>query len=305
MEHAGLYDVTGLTDRHDITIKVTGNTPIGWGALGIREVAPAAPPSPYGVLLCTHGKVVKSELFGQSTGLLGNALFGIVEIPRLVEFLTTNKSDLRASQGHGQELNRILGAVASELRDFLARHGITVAEPKRSPLSAKLERELTKIVRQLPELRDFDGLLRKSQTLRKSDDGDVLTSPAKSRTESGAGSTSTRNGAGDTSNGNTGNSRAEDANSQTRAKRQRSRRNQGPRVAFEDQPDRHETAWLASDTIVVNEGHPAYQRQISQDQARLTYCMFAIGVALDKADIAPPEDGGSYVDRFITVWGQS
>ena len=76
-------------------------------------------------------------------------------------------------------------------------------------------------------------------------------------------------------------------------------------MAFEDQPDREETAWLTADTIIVNEGHPAYQRQISQDQARLTYCMFAIGVVLDKADLVKPENGASYVDKFITVWGQS
>ena len=45
--------------------------------------------------------------------------------------------------------------------------------------------------------------------------------------------------------------------------------------------------------------------QISQDQARLTYCMFAIGVALDKSELAGLQDGESYVDKFIAAWGQS
>ena len=33
--------------------------------------------------------------------------------------------------------------------------------------------------------------------------------------------------------------------------------------------------------------------------------MFAIGVALDKADLAQSDDGLSYVDKFISAWGQS
>lgn len=33
--------------------------------------------------------------------------------------------------------------------------------------------------------------------------------------------------------------------------------------------------------------------------------MFAMGVALDKADIAETADGSSYVDKFVTIWGRS
>ena len=87
------------------------------------------------------------------------------------------------------------------------------------------------------------------------------------------------------------------------AKRQRSRNNHGPRIAFEEHPARSETAWLESNTVVINSGHSAYRQRINQDQARLTYCMFAIGVALDKADLVESNNGISYVDKFISAWG--
>ena len=109
----------------------------------------------------------------------------------------------------------------------------------------------------------------------------------------------------DADNSMGGDSRKPDAKGKTRAKRQRSRSNQGPRVAFEEHPERDETAWLDSNTVIINSGHRAYSQRITQDQARLTYCMFAIGVALDKAGLVSPTDDVSYVDKFIAAWGQS
>ena len=280
----------------------SGNADIGWGAIGISGHDRPIGGNDYGVLLCTFGKVVKPELFGLSTGLLGAKLFGIVEIPELIHYLTTNKAGLKGGPGRTQGLNRLLDPVREELRKFLAKHGIAVAEPHRNQLSARLERELTRIVRQLPELRDLNGLLGRTQRLRKSALGNVTTSPNQDSGGSGNSSAVSSND-GSTSSGGT--SRKQDPNGQTPARRRSSRSGQGPRVAFEDHTSRDETAWLDSNTIVINSGHAAYRSRINQDQARLTYCMFAIGIALDKAGIIESDDVGSYVDKFITAWGQS
>lgn len=300
----GLCDTATLSKRTDIEVR-SGNRRVGWGAIGVSEFDCPVGTDAYGVLLCTHGKVIKPELFGQSTGLLGTKLFGIVEIPGLIEYLTTNKSDLKGGPGgRSKGLNQLLDPVREELKRFLAQHGVTVAEPQRNQMSTKLERELSKIVKRLPELQDFDGLLRKSRKLRKDDDGDILTSEAKYRNEN----TDQRNGDNgrDDSAGNTGGkSRERNEKGKTSARQQRSRRNQGPRVAFEEHPGRGETAWLDSGTIVINSGHSAYRNRTASDQARLTYCMFAMGVALDKAEIGQATDGSSYVDKFVTAWGQS
>lgn len=296
----GLTKIASLTKRADIKI-MSANKQVGWGAIGVSERDCPAGNDAYGVLLCTHGKVIKPELFGLSTGILGTKLFGIVEIPGLVEYLTTNKSDLKGGRSKG--LNQLLDPVREELKKFLAEHGVAVAEPQRNQLSSRLERELSKMVKQLPELQDFDGLLRKSRSLRKDDDGDALASNKKS--QQGDTQSNDSNGDGNSKNGSNGKSRQLDKDGKTRVKRQRSRRNQGPRVAFEEHPSRGETAWLDSSTIIINSGHAAYRNRTTNDQARLTYCMFAMGIALDKADLGRTADGSSYVDKFVTVWGQS
>ena len=282
----------------------SGTQAIGWGAIGVSDRDRPIDDATYGILLCTHGKVIKPELFGMSTGVLGAKLFGIVEIPELIQFLTTNKSDLKAGPRRMSGLNRLLDPVREELRNFLAQHGVVMVGQQRNQLTAKLERELSRMVRSLPELQDFDGLLRRSRRLRKSLTGDLLTSD--DRTSAGDREVEENqrdeNGANDISDG--GSSRSLDSEGKTRAKRQRSRNNQGPRVAFEEHSDREETAWIESNTVVINSGHRAYRQRINQDQARLTYCMFAIGVALDKSDLVESADGTSYVDKFIAAWGR-
>ena len=299
VQQANLSDMAALNKHRNFPVKLHGKT-VGLGAIGISEKECPIGTDAYGILLCTHGKVIKQELFGLSTGMLGSKLFGIVEIPDLIKYLTTNKSGLKRERG----CNQLLDPVREELQEFLTENGVAVAEPLRNQLSAKLERELTKIVRQMPELRDFHGLQRKSSALRKNESGDTLTSPQKSASEIGDGHPDSGN-RNETGNGHGGDSRKEDDAGKTRAKRQSSRRNQGPRVAFESYPDREETAWLNSDTIIINSGHAAYCRQTTQNQAQLTYCMFAIGVALDKANLIESDDGANYVDKFITAWGQS
>ena len=294
--------IASLTQIRQVKLQ-SGTRDIGWGAIGVSEQERPIENAAYGILLCTHGKVIKPELFGLSTGALGARLFGVVEIPELIQYLTTNKADLKAGPRRMSGLNRLLDPVREELRDFLAQHGIAMVSQQRNQLTAKLERELSRMVRNLPELQDFDGLLRRSRRLRKNPDGGLVTSPERSTTngESEQSRSEGKNEARKATSG--GSSRELDPEGSTRARRQRTRNNQGPRVAFEEHSDRDETAWIESNTVVINSGHRAYQQRINQDQARLTYCMFAIGVALDKSDLVESVDGASYVDKFIAAWG--
>ena len=297
-----LSTTASLNNYAQLKLRV-GNRSIGWGALGVSEREfPTGNTGP-GVLLCTFGKVVKAELFGQSTGALGANLFGIVEIPDLVNYLTTNKSDLKRGPGVTRDLNRLLDPVREHLKAFLQKHGVAPVNKSRNQLSSKLERELTKMVKGLPELRDFDGLLRKSNVLRKSTNGSVPVSTDNSRQNRESSSSVNGGSSSARSGGGGGRSRKGDEKGNTRAKLQRSRRNQGPRVAFETHPARSETAWIDSNTIVINSGHSAYPKGTGQEQ--LTYCMFAMGIALDKAEVVQVPEGESYVDKFITAWGQS
>ena len=302
LDREGLVTTAALNESTNITLRRDGVS-FGWGAIGISKKERPVNDDTYGLLLCTYGKAIKAEMFGLSPGLIGANLFGIFEVPELIHFLTTDKCNLRSGAGHSKELNALLDPIRDELKRFLLTHGVAMPDQERNHLSAKLERDLAKMVTHLPELQDFDGLLRRSQALRRNPSGAIDTNPTHSRSIGGDNKQS-QNSRG-ASQGGGGSSREADANGKTPAQRQRSRRNTGPQIAFEDHQGRDETAWLDSGVVVINSGHSAYRNRVNQDQAKYTYCMFAIGVALDKAELISPENGLSYVDRIISVWGQS
>ncbi len=307
MEQGDLAVVMGLTQIDRFPVK-NGNRSVGLGAIGLTEDDTSVGGRGCGVLLCAHGKVIKPELFGLPTGTLGNRLSGIVEIPELIQFVTTNKSDLKGGRGRYRELDALISPVSDKLKEFLAKNGVASVEQNRNQLSAKLKSELTKMVKSLPELQDFDGLLAKSGKLRRNETGDITASVA-ARQNTGEsdrqGGNNDKDKESDKNRASRRNPLQQEHQGKERAKRQNSRRNHGPRVAFEEHPERAETAWLDSSTIIINSGHNAYCQRISHDQAKLTYCIFSIGVALDKAGLMEPADEFSYVDKFIAAWGAS
>ena len=281
-----------------------GRKSLGIGAIGVVDGDDNRLEIPYGVLLCTYGKAVKSELFGLPTGKLGNSLFGIYEIPDLSDFLTTNKSDFKDKPGRSRPLGKILDLVKDQLRGYLEDQGVTLSDRKRGALSARIERELRSIVDQLPELRDFGTNRLREQTLREDELGDIKASLADGNANSSEneGESGTKSGSGD---GATSQEPAYEATQDgaTPTRQRRARRSRGPQVAFEDLPSRPEISWVDGDVITINSGHSAYSNRISGDPARLTYCMFAIAVAIDKAGLADPVEGMSYVDTFLSAWG--
>jgi len=304
IEQTDLSTSAGLTAREDVTIKL-GARALGWGALGVSARDCPIDGRRFGVLLCTRAKVIKAETFGLPTGALGARLYGVLEIPALIEYLTANKSDVRG-RGGARQLGKILDASRAAVAKFLASQGVAIARPQVNPLAGKLEKALEKIVQRLPELQDFDGLTPKSRALQKSDDGKIaasdMTVADKSDAQYNAGDGDSDSD-GDDVDSEQSKPQQRDTGGKSKTKPRRSRKHQGPRVAFEDHPARAETAWLNADTIVINSGHTAYRNRITNTEARLTYCMFSIGIALDKAELLR-DAGASYVDRFVAAWGE-
>lgn len=292
-----LKDSVGLSQSSNLKIAAKSKT-VGYGVLGVLDEEPPVNGRGYGVLLCAHGKVIKPEMFGLPNGALGARVFGIVEIPALIKHITTNKSDLK--HGRNKDLESLLSPVRENLRQFLSSQGVEQVDQKQNQLSVKLDSELSKMVKKLPELQDFDGLLTKSQKLRRGENGNIPAAETE-RDESQPTEEVIEPG-GSGGGGQSRNPLAADKKGEEKAKRQKRSRNEGPRVAFAEYPDRAETAWLEASTIVINSGHHAYRQRISTDQARMTYCMFSIGVALDK-ELGDVSDGVSYVDKFISAWG--
>jgi len=172
VEPDDLESTFGLVAKSENVVR-NGKRASGLGVIGTLSSDFSSTDLPYGVILCTYGKVIKSELFGLPTGQLGNRLFGIYEVPGLIEFLTSNKSDLKEKRGRGRSLSKLTDQVRDHLKVYLEAQGVTFADRKRGALSARLERELKDIVDQLPELQDFRGTRRDIESLKRDDLGNV------------------------------------------------------------------------------------------------------------------------------------
>lgn len=327
-DYLGIYEAVGIysselrfrvngqllhPDRSDLALNFSekaeyevkrGRNSIGIGSIGLVDGDGSQFGLPYGVLLCTYGKVIKSELFGLPTGMLGNRLFGVYEVPGLSEFLTTNKSDLRDRPGKGRPLGKILDVVKGQLASYLEDRGVVLSDRKRGALSARIERELRNIVDQLPELQDFGTNRLRGSALAQDDQGEIKASPTESDAEppESGGDSGTKSGSREGANSQEPpHDATQDGSVQTRQRR--AKRPRGPQIAFEDQPARAEISWVDGDVITINSGHSAYSNRISGDPARLTYCMFAIAVAIDKAGLVDQPEGTNYVETFMMAWG--
>ena len=81
-----------------------------------------------GVLLSTWGKVIKPELFNQFPSGLGPRIFGLVEIPEFVKYLTTSKTDF-IRRGKHKQLEALYGPIREEFKNWLAELGSPASSP--------------------------------------------------------------------------------------------------------------------------------------------------------------------------------
>lgn len=292
----------GATRMFDFAAHQGGPVKRGGEDIGVRVIGTQSDDAvrfglPFGVLLCTYGKAVKVDMLDVSPGQIGDRLFGIYEIPELAQFLTSNKSDFRDKRGRGRPLGKILDIVRNDLREYLESQGVNVSDPKRGRLSASLERELGRLADQLPELRDFREVRSRQAALRPSTNG-----------ETDAASADRQHSSNDTDSGDKGAPQKEqknppaDTNGET-PRRRPPRRRRGPQVSFAQQPERQSISWLDDDIITINTGHPAFESKLKTDAAKMTYCMFAIALAISTSGMVDVGEREGYVDHFMRAWG--
>jgi hypothetical protein len=124
-------------------------------------------------MLCTHGKVIKTDLFNQFPGPIGPRLFGLVEVPEFVKFLTTSKTDLVRARGTHRELERLYDPIRQAFRAWLTSLGVQTMDQQASEDGPTLEREIQRLVTDIPELGEFFGYRGKREVLRPDESGRV------------------------------------------------------------------------------------------------------------------------------------
>ncbi|MEW6046162.1 MAG: ATP-binding protein [Bacillota bacterium] len=283
----------------------TGGKAYGYGMFGLAASDYPVDPDMCGVFICTHGKVVKAELFNQLPGDLGPRIFGLVEIPELIHFLTTSKTDFNR-KSNPRRFELVYGPVRDAFKGWLREIGIRPPELIDAEEARRLQRELAKVLEEVPELQEFLGFRSKRPVLQAG--GEI----ACARDQEGVQTTFRVEGdGGGTAEGpqdlgsepgqplvpsNQGAERAKPISRVARA---------GPKVGFVEAPERIELGWVEGNSVIINTGHPSYAKVRSNPVARITHSLFAIATAVQRflgSGVDPPDL--LFVDRLMNAWGR-
>jgi hypothetical protein len=278
----------------------------GYGILGVAEAEYPVAPDVCGVLICTYGKIIKAELFSQFPATLGPRLFGMVEVPDLVKFLTTAKTDF-IRRGKQKQFERLYDPIRQEFKQWLKEIGVEPTEVEGTDEARRLERELKKLVDEVPELADFFGFRSRKRVAAPDTDGEIpaavhqgveLTFPV------GEGNKGQTPGIVDVGD-DPGEALVENEQGEQRAKPISRRAPRGPKIAFADTADRMDLAWVEGSNVIINSGHPAYVKMRNNAKGRRLHSLFAIATAvqrfLSEQGEAPDP---MFVDRMMQAWGR-
>lgn len=277
----------------------------GYGVLGVAAEEYPVAPDVCGVLICTYGKVIKGELFSQFPGTLGPRLFGLVEVPDLVKFLTTAKTDF-IRRGKQKQFERLYDPIRQEFKAWLKDIGVEPTEVAGTDEARKLERELKKLVDDVPELAEFFGFRTRKSVLAASGIGDVTADAHDGIEETfpvGDGTKGAGPGLVD-SGDEPGEALVESEKGAQQATPISRKGRRGPKIAFAEAPDRVELAWVEGSNIIVNSGHASYVRVRSNTRARRIHSLFAIATAVQRFLGSEGETlDPVFVDRMMAAWG--
>lgn len=283
-----------------------GRKEVGCGILGLAAHEYPIAPDICGVLICTFGKVIKAEMFNQFFGESAARVCGIVEVPELAQFLTTTKTDFHR-QGRHRAFEQLFNPIREEFRAWLKEAGLESRDMPDEGEGSKLEREMKKLIDEIPELAEFFGF-RQRTDIPKADargsgraegvQGAELTFPA------GSG----RRGGGiaplDVGDG-PGEALVDRADGGVRTTPISRTARRGPRIGFSAAPERADLAWVEGNTVTINSAHPAYIKNRAGTPARRLHNIFAIATAIQRFLAAGGEDHDAlFVDRMMAAWGK-
>ncbi|MCH7608297.1 MAG: ATP-binding protein [Chloroflexi bacterium] len=286
------YDVTycDILDRRKL---------VGRGLFALMKSQ--LPEQERGVALCTYGKVIRRDTLGLAP-LAPDHVTGWVEVPGLVECLTTNKQDFLLSGALGQKYYRLRTAVQKAYGKWLAQVGQNVSRQEAERTPTTLQKEVRDIVRNVPELRYLFGARIREAVGIPAADGEQ-----QGKREGGsepAGGDGTGGGSG-TVPGAPGSDHGDNlelnADGDVRARPRRRRSRLGPMIRFvSDQRPR--MSWLEGDVVYVNASHPSYIRAQREHQIRYHRRLVVLLALCEEAPIEPAERI-RVLDKALARWG--
>jgi hypothetical protein len=285
---------------------MSGNKRIGYGVFGLSSREYPVGENLCGILLCTHGKIIKADLFNQFPGDIGPKIMGLVEIPDFIHFLTSSKTDF-IRRKRLREFEKSYDPIRQEFRSWLRDLGVQPSEVTSGSDAIRLEREIRRLVDDIPELGDFFGFRMRKQVLRNQSTGDILaniqegaevTFPVgEGQSQGGEAPLDVGEGPGEAlvESPVEGRIRAEPISRTGR---------RGPKIAFNESPDRVDLGWVDGNNIVINSGHPAYKKVMSNATANRLHCIYAIANAVQKFLFSGQTEDLMFSDRMMSAWGR-
>lgn len=309
-----LAEQFGLKPKYEFYPK-RGKKRIGYGILGLAEMDYPLGEDMCGVLLSTRGKVIKAELFNQFPGEHGPRIFGLVEIPDLVKHLTTSKTDFIRKRGkEKKDLELILESVRSEFKAWLAGLGVQAPEISDSKEALQLEKEVRKLLDDVPELGEILGIRSKQISLKPKENGEVQSEinedqDLNANEEIGINENTTHTAIIENADPvppeyKSGDAPVESEQGIQKAEPISSKSRRGPKIDFEERPEKIELAWVEGGKIIINKGSSAYKKANS-NKATLLLNMLAIGCAvLRYSKSIDNQPDLKFIDRMLGAWGE-
>jgi len=280
----------------------------GFGFLGLAETEYPLGINNCGVYLCTFGKMVKPEFFNQFPGRFGSRIMGLVEVPELINFLTTSKTDFtRRGKPKLPRLENFIGPIREELKAWLQKLGVESIEVLEKAETLKLERELKKIMDEFPELGNFFGQYFRKQILAQNPagvhqalemEGAELNFPMG---EGQHGEGARISVPGDMP----GSSMVNEQNGDNRADTLERNTRRGPKCRFINAPDQEKLSWAEGNYININHGHPLFRRFEGKKAITFMLDMMSIAMAIQRLKILDnPDDEPDleFIDRMMAKW---
>ena len=297
-----------LSKTKDFFLIKTGKK-YGYGIFGVAETEYPLGGDVCGILLCTLGKVIKPDFFNQFPSSLGPRIFGVVEIPGFAKYLTTAKNDF-IRKGRHREFEGMYDPIRQEFKKWLKDIGVESGEVINTDEASKLEKELNALMKELPELGDFFGFRTPKSILIPKIDG-----PINAVTIEGIETTLPITNVpvvcgvvvGPVGPGNVpGLALVEKPEAGVDKAKPISRiSKRGPKITFQEVPERIDLAWVEGNNIIVNNGHPGYRKISSSSALRRLHCLFAIACAIQRFLINQGETlDPMFVDRMMAAWGK-
>jgi hypothetical protein len=258
-----------------------------------------------GIGISTFGKIIKRDWLKQHVREF-ERITGIIEVPELVECLTTSKCDFRKDGTAGAKYYRFNKAAQEEFRKWLEEiHLLEKQEAGTDREAQKLQRVVNHILGEMPDLQLFYGFRSEREGLVQEADGAESGSPPEPLPKGGGPEGEAR--PGESSGGQEvdreprGGITLGEGEDLRAARRLRSAKF-GPVIRHTDAPERPDISWMEGDTVLINSAHPAYRKAIEKKVLEY-HDMFAVALAMLR-EVPSAQEKLGLLERFMSEWGR-